>query len=257
MRHLGLIAATGLVASVGLAAPALASVEDPGVNDCLAVDDAWSAASAFAVVDCAEMHNGEVYEVVAYPDDAGAPSTLDEGQIAEIEESCSRQAFFDWLGADVSIPLAIWRSFISLPSDDAWTAGDRDVLCRTVRPTVKYDPMNYEGAIPELFASSPLLNWLTCTAKTPKSGKPNNSAVCSAKSKWLLVGGMPVKGKVTGKYPKDLQKAANKSCASLGKKYGKKGTKPVAALLPKKWIDPNNVFAECFIPVKSWNGKSK
>lgn len=246
-----------LILGCALVVPSAAvnAAESVGIGDCLAVEDAWSPTAAYDVVDCAEEHNGEVYDIVAYPEGAGAPSTLDESQIAQLEESCSWEAFDDWLGAEINLPLAIWRWYISVPSDDAWGAGDRDVLCRTVRPTAKYDAMTYTGAIPELFSASPLLDWLTCTTKAPKSGKPNNSSVCTGKSKWLLLGGAPVKGKVTGKYPKDLQKAADKACSPLGKKYGKKGTKPAAALLPKKWIDPSNVFTECFIPVKSWNGK--
>lgn len=257
MRQVGLLASIGLLFSVGIAGPAAASTEVPAVGDCLSVDDAFANSSAYEMVDCAENHNSEVYEIVAYPDDAGAPSTLSDEELSAIEEGCSFPAFDDWLGAEVSMPMAIWHWFISVPSDEAWEAGGRDVLCRTVRPTPKYDALVYSGAIPELFAKTPLLDWLLCTAKTPKSGVSNSTSACAKKSKWLLLGGASVKGKVTSKYPKDLQKAADKACASLTKKFAKKGTKPVAALLPKDYVDPKNIFTECFVAVKDWNGKAK
>jgi len=259
VRHIGLIAtATGLLAGSAIvgAVPA-AAADDIQIGDCLMVDDAWDARSTYAVVECSQKHNGEVYDIVAYPADLGAPSTLTEDDIYAIEDECSWEAFDAWLGAEVSLPLRVWSFFSSLPSDEQWEAGAREVACRAARPTAKDEPMTYAGALPEIFASTPLLQWLSCTKKTPKSGAPNPTVNCTSKSKNLLVGAAQVKGKLTAKYPKDLQKAADKACGSLAKKYGKKGTKPVAALLPKDWVDPSSIFTECFVPLKSWNGKSK
>jgi hypothetical protein len=256
-RHFGLFAAAALVASALIGSTAQADEPRPEIGDCLQVDDAFSGTSGFTVVDCIEMHNSEVYEVVAYPDDLGAPSTLTDQELSGLGDECSWEAFDAWLGADVMLPLKIWSWLISVPSDEAWEAGDRDILCRTVRPTPRYDALNYKGAIPDLFASTPVLQWLSCTTKAPKSGADNPTASCGAKSVWLLLGGEQVKGKVTAKYPKDLQAAADKACQAEAKRYAKPGTKAVAALLSKVNVSNEWIYADCYIPVKNWNGKVK
>ncbi len=248
---------TALVAASVLAGPVQADEAEPAVGDCLQVDDIWSATSTYTIVDCAETHNSEVYEIVAYPGDLGAPSTLTDDDLTRIGDACSPQAFDAWLGADVMLPLAIWWWLGSVPSDEAWEAGDRDVLCRTMRPTPQYDALNYKGAIPDLFASTPVLQWLTCATKSPKSGARNLTAACGPKSAWLLLGGELVKGKVTSQYPKDVQAAADKACQAKAKRYANPGTKAVAALLPRDSVSNGGIYADCFIPVKSWNGRVK
>jgi hypothetical protein len=259
-RRLGIIAAV----SLSLIAPTLVSGSSqadepppPMVGDCLQVDDAFAPTSPYAVVDCAETHNSEVYDIAPYPTDMGAPSTLSEDELNRVGEECSFEAFDEWIGQEIRVPIRVWDFLVSLPSDDQWTAGNRDVLCRTVRPTPQYDALNYRGAIPDLIASTPILEWLSCMTKAPKSGKDNATTACVSKSNWLLLGGAVVKGKVTSKYPKDLQSAADKACMKFTKRYGKKGTTGVAALLSKRNVSTGSVFTECFIPVKSWNGKVK
>ena len=256
-RRIGLIATAvlGLTASALLAGPSQAAETPVAVGDCLDVEDSWSSTSPYTVVDCETEHNGEVYDIVPYPTRAGAPSTLSEEEISRISDECSFMAYDAWLGKDISLPTRIWSWFVSLPSDDAWADGDREVLCRTMRPTPNYEALRYAGTIPDLIASTPIEQWLNCMPKAPKSGKPNPTRACDAKTPWLLLGGEPVKGKVTAKYPKDLQAAADKACASVGKRYGKKGTKPIAALLPKSSVASGSVYTECFIPMKQWNGK--
>lgn len=258
VRHIGLIATTAVMVagSALVAVPTQAAEAGIQIGDCVMVDDAWSGTSTFTIVDCAVTHNGEVYDIVAYPVNAGAPSTLSEDEISSIEDECSREAFDAWLGSDATLPLRIWRFFISVPSDAAWEAGDRDVACRSMRPTSRNEALSYTGAIPALLVSTPLQGWLNCMMKAPKSGGKNESANCTPKSAWLLLGGVRVKGKITANYPKDLQSAADKACGSLVKRFGKKGTKGLAALLPKDWVDPSFIFTECFIPLSAWNGKA-
>lgn len=255
-RRFGLLAAAALVAASLVGTPALAEEPVPEVSDCLIVDDPWNSWSTYSIVDCAESHNSEVYEVVAYPADLGAPSSLTDEEAWAIGDECSSETFDAWLGSEeVFLPMKVWSWFITLPSDEQWDAGNRSVLCRTIRPTPSYDALSYTGALPELFASTPVFDWLSCTKKAPKSGKDNPTAACTSKSTWLLLGGARVKGKVTSKYPKDLQKAADKACAKNVKRYGKKGTKGVAALLSKAHVSNDSIYAECFIPVAGWNGK--
>ena len=256
-RRIRLIAAAalGLTAGALLVGPTQAAETPVQVGDCLDVEDSWSSTSTYAVVDCEAEHNAEIYDIVPYPTRADAPSTLSEEEISRISDECSFIAYDAWLGKEISLPTRIWSWFVSLPSDDAWADGDREVLCRTMRPTASYEALRYTGAIPDLIASTPIEQWLNCMPKAPKSGKPNPTRACDAKTPWLLLGGEPVKGTVTAKYPKDLQTAADKACVSAGKRYGKKGTKPIAALLPKSSVASGSVYTECFIPMKQWNGK--
>lgn len=258
-RIIAIVSATTFgLAITGLAAlPSQADEPAVEVGDCLVVEDAWSSTSPYKVVDCQALHNSEVYDIVPYPTRAGAPSTLSEEELSRIGDECSFIAFDSWLGKDIALPTRIWSWFISAPSDEAWEAGNREVLCRTMRPTAKYEALRYTGTIPDLIASTPILEWLNCMTSRPKSGANNASLACSAKTTYLLLGGVPVKGKVTAKYPKDLQLAADKACASMIKKYAKKGSTGIAALLSKQSVGGGQVFTECFIQVKDWNGKVK
>lgn len=246
-----------MVAFIAVPPTASAAPRSPAVGDCLAIEDPASAWSPSKVVDCAELHDSEVYDIVAYPANAGAPSTLSDNEVWAVSDECSYAARWAWLGAEPELPLSLWFWPVTLPTDDQWASGSREVLCRVVRPDASGGAMQYRGSIPRSFAAGPLLPWLYCANGTPKSGADNPQGPCSKKSKWLNVGGQRVKGKVTSNYPRDLQRVADKKCAKLAKEYGKRGTKARAALLDKELIDPGWIFTECFIPVTRWNGKVK
>ena len=250
------VVALGLIAPALLSSPGYADESTPAVGDCLRAQDTWSPTSPIEVVECTEKHNSEVFQVAPYPSDVGPPSSLTENELYALGGTCSPRAFAAWLGAKVELPMRIVRA-ISVPTQAEWDAGSRYILCRTLLPNAKWEPRDYVGEIPELFSSTPVFSWLNCLTKAPKSGQSDSSppVACTSKSKWLLLGGAKVKGKITDQYPNDLQSAADKACAPLVKKFGTKGATGLAALLAKEYVSPGSIWAECYVPVASWNGK--
>lgn len=257
------------IAAAALAASALALVGtsaqaeevEPKKDDCLLVDksEAWDSDGMFTIVPCEQSHNSEVYKVIPYPDDLGAPSTIVDQAAELFWESCGYQSLEEWLGASkFKMPLRVFDVF-RLPTDEQWEAGARWVACSAVREAPNGSVMSYKGILPALLASTPLIGWVWCAKKTPKSGATNVSGPCTKKSEWLRVNGVGFRAKVGANYPKDVQAKADKLCAKIAKPLLKKGTKstPIAALIPKDYLPPNQVFGECFIKVADWTGKAR
>ena len=262
-RAAALVACLALGASTLVAASGAAQAETvaPEVNDCLEIanDSFWEVDAPVSVVDCAQPHNAEVYATVAYPEDAGAPSTLKDKAWDLFGGDCNQGPAIAWLGASTKtrIPLRLY-TMPRLPTDEEWEAGARWVACAATRPDAKGDVATYTGTLPELFSSTPLLDWVNCYKGTPKSGKWTFWEPCTPKAKWLVIDGVQVKGKITANYPKDLQAKANAACAKQAKPYLKKGAKtaPIAGLGPKKDFPEGDPFADCFIALSEWNGKT-
>ena len=251
----------GASALVAASSAAQAETVAPEVNDCLEVaeDSFWQYDTPISVVDCAEPHNAEVYATVAYPDDAGAPSTIADKVWELFGGDCTQGPAFAWLGASTKtrMPLRLY-TMPRLPTDEEWEAGARWVVCAAARPASGSNVETLTGTMPELFKSLPLLDWVNCVKGTPKSGKWASWTPCTSKTKWLVIEGVQVKGKVTGSYPKDLQAKGDAMCAKVAKKYLKPGAKtaPIAGLGPKKDFPQGDPFADCFIALAEWNGKT-
>jgi hypothetical protein len=247
---------------VGGATTSQAAESEPQVNDCLTIEDGrfWEPDTLAAIVECDTPHNAEVYAVVAYPADAGAPSTIRDQIWDLFGGECNQGPALAWLGAPQStqIPLRLY-TIPRLPTDAEWEAGARWVACTASRPgSGPSGVATISQTLPELYASTTLQDWVNCIKGAPSSGKWLPWTACTSKSKWLVVQGVQVKGKVTGNYPKDLQAKANALCAKEAKPYLKKGakTKPVAGLGPKKDFPQGDPFADCFIAFADWNGKT-
>ena len=251
------LAATALVGTT----VAQAETVTPAVNDCLNVDPdmMWEADGALTIVECAESHDAQVFKTLAYPEDGAKPSVLKERIWDLFGGECNQGSMVGWLGApkNTRLPLRVY-TMPRIPTDEEWEAGARWVACTAARPTPSGDVAKLTTGLPELFGSTPLLEWVNCAKGTPKSGKWNEWAACSSKAKWLTVEGGQVQGKVTGAYPKDLQAKADAMCAKQAKPFLKKGakTKPMAALGPKSEFPDGDPFAECFIALADWNGKT-
>lgn len=255
------------LASLGLASSALVGVNvaqaetvAPEVNDCIDVprDRAFEPYGPIEVIDCAEEHNAQVFAVIAYPDDLGAPSTVAERAWGLFGETCGFDNYVAWLGAGkVKLPI---QGFTTprLPTDEEWNAGARWVACSAFLTDSNDEIIPVTGSLPELYAASSVLDWLICVV-TPKSGQPNKPSACTtAKAKWLVIGGGEVKGKIGKDYPKDLQPKADAMCAKQAKPYFKKGakSKAFAGLAPKDGFPQGNPVAYCFILRSDWNGKT-
>lgn len=204
---------------------------------------------------CDESHNAQIYFVADYPLDWPMPSELGD-RTWELWGLCSQKAFNKWLGIEtLRMPLNIMKSIV-MPTDNTLGAGE-GVACIAALPGKDGLPRIFAGTVPEQFASTPLTAWLVCLNSDPKSGKASRQEACTSKAKWIMVNGVVVKGKVTSKYPKDLQAKADKLCLARGKPLLKPGwkTAPRAALLPKEDIGSGPAFAECFIAYAEWTGK--
>ena len=259
-RGLAVAASLALGASllIGLGASASAADGDPAANDCLAVDgELWDSMAPFEVVDCAEQHNSEVILLMDYPDDAGQPSSIADRVLEYFGDQCTYDVAYRWLGASkVELPMG-FNWWVRLPSDEQWDAGARWAVCSSIRPGADGAPRSYTGTLPSLFASTPLKDWVVCAVGTPKSGKWTEWLPCKSKSKWLVISGIFFKGTPSKKYPKDVQAKANAKCAKVAKPFLKKGSKvkPIAGLGPAKDFPPGEIFGDCFIAYKEWNGK--
>lgn len=256
------VACLGLASSalVGTATVAAADEAGPAIDGCLEIpqDRAFDATTSFEIVDCAEPHNAQVFERIAYPDDLGAPSTISDRVYELFGGTCNYDNYLRWLGAaKVKLPIQGY-TVPRLPSDDEWKAGARWVACSAFIPDAKGNLTSLEGSLPARFASTPILDWLLCAAGTPKSGQWNKPVSCTGSAKWLVVPGGQVKGKIGNTYPKDLQSKANAMCAKNAKPYLKKGakSKAVAGLGPKTDFPEGNPFADCFIVKADWSGKT-
>lgn len=259
-RLLATSASLALGAGLLLAVPPAVNAADagPAANDCLAVEgDLWDSTAAFAIVDCAEEHNSEVIKILQYPADAGAPSTIKDRLLEYFGDQCTYDVAMAWLGAGkVKLPLR-FNWWVRLPSDEQWEAGARWAACGSIRPGPKGGPMTYAGALPAIYASTPLKDWVVCAPGTPKSGQWTDAAPCTSKSKWMAIEGLFMKGKPSKNYPKDVQAKADAICAKNAKAFLKKSakTKPIAGLGPAKDFPPGEIYGDCFIAYGEWNGK--
>ena len=99
------LASTALVAGTTVAQAETA----PVAGDCINVEgDPWDSTAPFTLVDCAESHNSDVIKVLAYPADAGAPSTIKDQVWGIFDGQCTRNDVLKWLGAEkVKMPFLI------------------------------------------------------------------------------------------------------------------------------------------------------
>ena len=260
-RVIATVSAAALAASALAFVGATAQAEEtaPTVGDCLVIDknSFFAYYGDATVVPCEDDHQSEVYEVVAYPAGEGAPSTIADRAWELFGEECSYAAREAYLGVgDWFVPPRVGGAF-RLPSDEQWENGADWVLCITYRPDAKGAPSTYSGKLPDLIADSPSVDLLNCLNAEPKSGKWNRTVPCSKKAKWLMIIGVGFKGKPSGTYPADVQKKADSLCAKNAKKLIAKGAKAVvkAGLGPKKDMAEGEIFGECFLAFKDWNGK--
>jgi len=260
-RILAATAAGALAASVLLVAQPAAVAEEaaPTVGDCLVIEKGtlFDFYGETTSVPCAKTHQSEVYEVIAYPEDEGAPSTIGDRAWELFGTQCTYMSREAYLGTGSwKLPVRVYGAF-RLPSDEQWETGARWVLCTTYRPNAKFEPMSYKRDLPTLLADSPGLDFLSCLNGTPKTGRWNDDVPCTKKAKWIVIAGVGFKGKPSKAYPKDVQKKADGLCAKNSKGLLVKGAKtpPRAGLGPKSDMLDGEIYADCYVPFKEWNGK--
>ena len=260
-RILGMAGASALAASLLVVAQQSAVAEEtaPTVGDCLVIQKGtlFEFYGETTVVPCAEAHQSEVVEVIPYPEDEGAPSSIADRAWELFGGQCTYQSREDYLGTGSwRLPVRVYGAF-RLPTDDQWEAGARWVLCTTYRPDAKFEPMSYKGDLPTLLAGSPGLEFLSCLNGTPKTGQWNDDVPCTKKAKWIVIMGVGFKGKPSNTYPKDVQKKADGLCAKRTKGLAVKGAKTPAraGLGPKSDMTDGSIYGDCYMAFKEWNGK--
>lgn len=240
--------------------PTAPAVVVPQMNDCLMADpdDAWDVQASIVILDCSEVHNAQVFKTMPYPASGERPSVLMKKNMIHWLLACEQEHVLSWLGAplDTTVPLRL-DSTPRLPTDKQWEAGARWVVCTASHPK----PSNYgaetTGTLPDLFASTPRIQWVNCPREAPVSGRFSFPVGCTTDSPWMFTGYGQVRGKVTKQYPSDLQAAANVMCARHSAAVAKTGPRVRAfgALFPKNHVAKRDPHVECFIPLSQWNGK--
>lgn len=266
--RLGVLAVGVLILTLGGALPVAqghgtsgtdaAEVVVPQLDDCLLadIDDAWDVQASIQVLDCSEVHNAQVFKTLPYPQSGERPSDLLKGNTFEWMQACSQDQVLAWLGAprETTIPLRLVLMF-RLPTDRQWEAGARWVICTASHPHPSSYGADTRGTLPEKFASTPRIQWVQCVDGLPPHGKFSFPLGCTSSSRWLFTGNVKVEGKVTRRYPVDLQAKANAACATSSAAFAKAGprVKAVGVLFPKRHVFKRDPYAECFIPLAEWN----
>ena len=262
LRRLGALSgAVALTAGLLVGASTTASAGfEPRVGDCMRVPlgtyYTGAAGSAYLTTCTGSDHNAQIYSIVRYPSNLPKPSALGNRLWSDVAPLCKLEVANRWLGAaKVSMPLRVERSF-AVPSDDAWKIGEAYVRCFLGIPDAQGTPANFTGSLRTRFAQGPLSAWLNCLASAPKSGQWSTETPCGPRSKWLQIDDVVVQGRITSKYPRDLQAKADAVCQKSARPLLKKGSgaKAVAGLGPKADMGSGPAFAECFIPYREWNG---
>jgi hypothetical protein len=256
-----------LTASLALAAGVLSftspasAAEAPAVGDCLRDSNRsfWDPFTPAKTVDCSQSHTAEVTHVGTYPDELPAPSEVGDQIYDYWDQMCPFSKTKGYL--QKSQPKIVVRTSgaLKLPTDEQWAQGDRAVACIVVVPTLKGKHQSWKGSLPGLLAGGTFTQFLGCQRSKPKTGVWVDHGPCTSAKQWLLVAGVSVKGKATSDpYPgAAVQKAAEKACAKVAKKYTKKGTSVtfVASVAPEELWNDGVRFAECTIPYANYNGK--
>lgn len=260
---LGAVVGLGAAALVGIAPSASAGGFFAEVGDCVKVKSGnvmdEGAVAEVWIPTCASVnytHNAQVYAIAPYPADFPKPSALGKRK-SELWDLCSDKDFNAFFGLNKpKMPITISRTIV-MPRDIDWESEGTAVVCIAVLPDSKGQARSFTGKLPELFAASPLMDWVYCAKSTPKSGTWTAYGPCGSRSKWLAINGVMVKGQVTSKYPKDLQAKADKLCADRAKSLLKPGasTAARAALWPKQSVKSGPAYADCFIALSDWTGK--
>jgi Septum formation len=121
----GVPGATAGQSADDLADPSLTAWDDLKVGDCILEDD-WEAqlgGGGVQVVDCTEEHTDELFAIAIHTDG----SFPGEEEILSRADDACRQAFEGYVGTPYEE--SDYDFSYTAPSEETWTAGDRESLC--------------------------------------------------------------------------------------------------------------------------------
>lgn len=81
---------------------------------------------SFQIADCSQLHDAEVFAVLALPEPTGAPYPGDQAIDRTANRLCLAQ-FAPYIG--IEYPRSMLRLSVSRPVGTTWPAGDRTVMC--------------------------------------------------------------------------------------------------------------------------------
>jgi len=124
-----LLSLSGCAAASDTVDPGETTVFEVAVGDCLNDAAQTGDVSAVPIVPCSEPHDSEIYAVIVmtdgeYPGDQPVVQQADDGCRAEFT-------------AYIGVPAAQSRYMFNAlyPTEDSWTGGDREILCRVALVT--------------------------------------------------------------------------------------------------------------------------
>jgi hypothetical protein len=99
------------------------------VGQCVELDVDATQLSRLPLVDCDEVHQGEVYFVQDLDGDEfpGEESAGRQGQ-----DLCAGDAFEDYVGTPFM--RSALQFYVAYPSEETWADGDREIVCIAIRP---------------------------------------------------------------------------------------------------------------------------
>jgi len=130
------------------------------VGSCVSVAD-------FAVVDCAQPHEIEVYRFDPLPADFSPAYPTAATLLPQFEPRC-RAELLDYLGSPDADASRL-REFVYWPSRQDWSAGQRWVLCAVVEIGPDDQPVQRTGALGGVLRDG-LGQFQACSADPPSAG---------------------------------------------------------------------------------------
>lgn len=252
--------------SVAAAAAAPSTTE----GECLPTFSPLQGQATGAAVPCEGEHQAEVFGTGTAPDDLGLPS--DAVMIpqyaaqwcAAADGTSATDRMLKYLGisaATIPTRLAIG---VSLPTDEEWLAGVREVGCAMAVVDAPADALpqatSWSGRAPTVTANSGAQWVLGCSPSKPVSGSAVSNVACTTGG-WLLVDqSEEVSGNAGTPYPgAALQAAADEACQPVAGAWSGNSeitTSSYTAVLPTEvlWTSGSN-GASCWIALSAWSGE--
>lgn len=124
-----LLSLSGCAAASDTVGPRETTVFAISVGDCLNDASDTADVSAVPVVKCSEPHDSEVYAVIVMAD-GDYPG--DEAVMQQADDGC-REEFTLYVGVPATQSRYMFNALY--PTEDSWTGGDREILCRVALVT--------------------------------------------------------------------------------------------------------------------------
>ncbi|HTI28164.1 MAG TPA: septum formation family protein [Kutzneria sp.] len=169
--------------------------------------------SAHKTVTCTAPHQGEVTLIGDLP--AGLPSSLpDDTTMTRAALPSCRDALGDYLGshdADAT-DLQAWAFW---PQADAWTAGERWLVCAATQIDSAGNPITITGSLKHVLTGRGFARYQTCTVSSPSQSQTLKFGACDQPHLGEAMPGVQTLGRSTDPMPATdtINEIARNRCA--------------------------------------------